>query len=306
MNRSLKIGTRESQLAMWQANFVKSELERAGISCEIVPITSDGEIETTLPIYEIGVQGVFTKTLDIALLDERIDIAVHSLKDVPTSTPQGIAITAVPSRGDHRDLIVTKEDCNWQEIKATIATSSIRRRAQWAHRYSSHSFDNIRGNINTRLAKLVDNDSWDGAIFAAAGIQRIGLEVPRFEILDWMLPAPAQGALGIAARTDDHKTRKICSALNNKATEIATNCERSFLRQLMGGCATPIAAFAEVKGNVVHFKGNIVSLGSSPKKKEIIAQYPIEIAHDIGKLAADELLEEGGMEIIQEIRKELG
>lgn len=306
MREYLKIGTRESELAMWQANFVKAELEKRGTLCKIVPIKSLGEIETVLPIYEIGVQGVFTKTLDIALLQGKIDIAVHSLKDVPTISPDGLTITAVPIRGDHRDIVVTKAPCTWEEMKATIATSSIRRQAQWAYRYPKHSFDNIRGNINTRLSKLVNNPSWDGAIFAAAGIQRIDLDVPFFETLEWMLPAPAQGALGISARVDDLKTRNICDSLNDFNTATAVNCERMFLRELMGGCATPIAAFAQVKGDTIHFQGNIVSLGPSPKKKEINRFFPLDKAADVGKLAAEELLQNGGEAIIQEIRRDIG
>lgn len=306
MGSKIRIGTRESKLAMWQANYVKGALENNGIECTIVPIKSDGEIETTLPIYEIGVQGVFTKTLDIALLEERIDIAVHSLKDVPTKTPQGISIVSIPKRGNHRDVIVTRSPKDWSTIQAHIATSSIRRKAQWNYKFPGTTFDNIRGNINTRLQKLKDNQEWDGVIFAAAGIERIDLKVPHLEVLNWMLPAPAQGALGIAAREDDKKTIELCSKLNDHSTHITCQAERQFLRQLMGGCATPIAAYAEMKGQEILFKGNILTLGSSPKKKEINLKYTVDQAKDIGKLAAEEMLQKGGQEIIDEIRKSIG
>lgn len=306
MKEKLRIGTRDSELAMWQANYVKKSLEKQGVSCELVPITSDGEIETTLPIYEIGITGVFTKTLDIALLENRIDIAVHSLKDVPTALPQGIKLCSIPARGDHRDLIVSRSPQNWQDVDATIATSSIRRRAQWAYKYPHHSFDNIRGNINTRLRKLNENDSWNGVIFAAAGIQRINLEVPYFEMLDWMIPAPAQGALGIAARTDDHKTQELCAHLNDPHTHIATTAERQFLKELMGGCATPIAAYAKILNNELNIIGNILTLGPNPQKKEINLTFSIDQAADAGKLAAEKILEDGGQEIIDEIRRTIG
>ena len=306
MNKVIRIGTRESELALWQANHVKRELEKNGTSCLILPIKSHGEIETTLPIYEIGVQGVFTKTLDIALIENRIDIAVHSLKDVPTRTPEGISIVSVPKRGNHKDVIVSRSPIEWETIKSRVATSSIRRKAQWNYKYPESIFDTIRGNINTRLQKLKNHPEWDGVIFAAAGIERINLKVPHLEVLEWMLPAPAQGALGIAARTDDLETISICKKINHNPSSIATNSERQFLRQLMGGCATPIAAFAEIKGQELHFKGNIMTLGSSPKKKEIEKTFSIDQAEDAGKLAAEEILKDGGQEIIDEIRRTIG
>lgn len=306
MGQTIRIGTRDSQLALWQANFVKDALEKNGSKCELVHIKSDGEIETVLPIYEIGIQGVFTKTLDIALLENKIDIAVHSLKDVPTVSPKGITITAIPKRGDHRDVIVSKNPIDWKTTMATVATSSIRRRAQWAYKYPQHSFDTIRGNINTRLKKLENHPTWDGVIFAAAGIQRINLQVPYLEILDWMIPAPAQGALGIAARDDDRKILDICAPLNHKNSEIATHCERQFLKALMGGCATPIAAFARVSGNEISIKANIVTTGNTPSKKEINEIYSIEKFNDAGSYAAEKILKEGGEELINEIRKTIG
>ncbi len=306
MSKIIRIGTRKSELALWQANFIKHKIEKLGIPSKLVLIKSDGEKETTLPIYEIGVQGVFTKTLDIALLENRIDLAVHSLKDVPTKTPEGISISAVPQRGNHKDIIVTKTPQKWNEVDATIATSSIRRKAQWAFNYPHHSFDNIRGNINTRLQKLKDNNDWNGAVFAAAGIERINLKVPFFETLDWMIPAPAQGALGIATRSDDTNCINISKLLNHEASYIATYVERQFLRELMGGCSTPIAAFVKVLGQEIHFTGNVVSLGPNPQKKQLTKTYRFNQWQDAGKIAAEELLKNGGEEIITEIRKTIG
>ncbi len=306
MKNCIRIGTRSSELAIWQANFVKEILERNGYECKLVNIKSDGEIETKLPIYEIGVQGVFTKALDVALLENTIDIAVHSLKDVPTQTAQGIKIIAVPKRGNHKDVIVTRKPINWHELSACIATSSIRRKAQWAYRFPAHTFDNIRGNINTRLDKFLNNKSWDGAVFAAAGLERIDLKVPHLNSLEWMLPAPAQGALGIAAREDDSICQHIHMLLNHKETEIATSVERQFLRALMGGCATPIAAYAEVKGNEICFHGNILTLGPNPQKKELHKTFSIDKANDAGELAANKILQNGGLEIIEEIRRTIG
>lgn len=299
--RVIRIGTRESELAMWQAHYVKDSLEANNHICEIIPITSDGEIETIKPIYEIGVTGVFTKTLDMALLAEEIDIAVHSLKDVPTQLPTGIVLAAVPPRGDHRDAIVTREAiANWSGIDAVIATSSVRRKAQWIHRYSNHNTENIRGNINTRLTKVVETEHWSGAIFAAVGIERINLKVPSMEILDWMLPAPAQGALGIVCRESDSYVSTICKTLNDTKSKLAVDTERMFLRGLMGGCATPIACHVQVDSKGIHLHGNILSLGNTPIKKEIKKSYDLSFGSSVGLIAAQELLNNGGKIILDE------
>jgi len=204
----LRIGTRESQLALWQANKVKDLLESAGYTAELIPIKSEGDINLTTPLYEMGVQVIFTRSLDIALLEKRIDLAVHSQKDVPTRLPAGIVQTAVLERASYKDVLVPKQDTEsipflkqlnneneaFTSFPAVIATSSIRRRAQWLHRYPQSSMENLRGNVNTRLKKLAESQ-WHGAIFAAAGLQRIGVLPDNAIELDWMLPAPAQGAI---------------------------------------------------------------------------------------------------------------
>src|SRR5579859_2190700 len=177
MSTSIRIGTRESQLAVWQATRVKELLNDQGIPSELVYIKSEGDIDLKTPLYEMGVQGVFTRSLDSALLDKRIDIAVHSMKDVPTQLPDGLRQAAVLKRGAVYDLLVYKNDPGFLSQKnsiAKVATSSIRRKAQWLHRYPSHEIHNLRGNVNTRLRKLSE-ESWDGAIFAQAGLERIHL-----------------------------------------------------------------------------------------------------------------------------------
>jgi hydroxymethylbilane synthase len=209
MYNSLKIGTRESQLAVWQATLVKDLLIRQGIESELIFIKSEGDIDLKTPLYEMGVQGIFTKTLDAALLNKKIDIAVHSMKDVPTQLADGIAQAAVLKRGNYRDIfIVNNEQLTVNDKKPiseilnspsgeggfTIATSSIRRKAQWLHRYPNHTIENLRGNVNTRLKKLAESN-WHGAIFAAAGLERINLRPKNAIELEWMLPAPAQGAI---------------------------------------------------------------------------------------------------------------
>src|SRR5678815_4966092 len=170
MQPLVKIGTRDSELAVWQANQVREFLSRDNIESELIFIKSEGDIDTVKPLYELGVQGIFTKALDIALLDKRIDIAVHSMKDVPTKPAVGIRQAAVLKRGSFKDIIVYKHHRNFldhRQGKAVIATSSVRRSAQWLHRYPEHIIENLRGNVNTRLRKISTNE-WDGAIFAAA------------------------------------------------------------------------------------------------------------------------------------------
>jgi hydroxymethylbilane synthase len=302
MPGKIRIGTRESALALWQANFVREQLESLGITCELITIKSDGEIDLVTPLYEMGVQGIFTKTLDIALLQGRIDIAVHSLKDVPTQLPMGLCIAAVPKRGSHQDVLVHKGILPTESEPYMVATSSLRRSAQWKHRYASHKTDVLRGNINTRLQKLIDNEHWDGALFAAAGIERIDLDVPNNKVLDWMIPAPAQGALGIAARQDDMAILEQCSQLNDEATATATSIERGFLRELMGGCSMPIGAYANVQGDKVSFIGCVLTTdGSRMAKGE--GDYSLDDATRIAALAAGEILDAGGREIIQTFSK---
>jgi len=303
MNKLLKIGTRESQLAVWQATLVKDLLEEHGIDAELVFIKSEGDIDLKTPLYEMGVQGIFTKTLDAALLNNRIDIAVHSMKDVPTQLAQGIVQAAVLKRASFKDLLVFKTDGRFladANYNSNIATSSMRRKAQWLHKYPKHQIHNLRGNVNTRLKKL-ETENWDAAIFAAAGLERINLRPENAVELDWMLPAPSQGAIMIACREYDNETQEKCFLLNDESTALCTKIEKDFLRTLSGGCSTPISALAEIEEDELFFRGNIFSLDGS-KKAEIEKIIPAEIASHIGVLAAEELLTNGGQQIADEIR----
>ena len=211
----IKIGTRSSELALWQANTVARQLEKLGHSTKIIKIDSIGDQVLDKPLYELGVTGVFTKSLDIALINGDIDIAVHSLKDVPTKLPEGVIQAAVLKRGNYNDVLILKKDENFFENEiATIATGSLRRKAQWLHRYPKHNITGLRGNVNTRLQKLKDNP-WDGAIFALAGLSRIKLlpNKDRHIKLDWMLPAPAQGAIMIAALKKNNNAVDACKVV---------------------------------------------------------------------------------------------
>jgi hydroxymethylbilane synthase len=302
----IRIGTRESQLAVWQATHVKELLAQHGIESELVFIKSEGDIDLITPLYDIGVQGIFTRSLDAALLNNRIDVAVHSMKDVPVQLAQGIRQVAVLKRASHKDILVPHPDLIDADkifsrgIEAIIATSSIRRISQWSHRYPHHKIENLRGNVNTRLKKLKESN-WHGAIFAAAGLERIGLRPENATDLDWMLPAPAQGAIMIVCmETDDH-TFESCQSLNHEETALCTKIERDFLSALLGGCSTPISALAEIKNGEVYFKGNILS----PDGKKILECSAIERlkdANEMGTKAATTILKNGGQSILDKLK----
>jgi len=303
MEKKIRIGTRDSQLAVWQATLVQDRLRANGCDTELVYIKSEGDTDLVTPLYEIGVQGIFTRALDAALLSDKIDIAVHSMKDVPTIPAKGIVQAAVLERASYRDIFVPKvgtELLDDQMSVAVVATSSTRRKAQWLNRYPLHTIENLRGNVNTRLQKVKDND-WYGAIFAAAGLERIDLRPAMAVDLEWMLPAPAQGAIMVVCKEDDQYCMEACAELNNANTALCTKIERDFLRALMGGCSTPISALAEVQDGMVQFHGNILSLDGR-EKKEVRMYAPVPDADKLGTEAGAELLKDGGQQILDEIR----
>jgi hydroxymethylbilane synthase len=310
LNKIIKIGTRDSTLAVWQATLVQTLLAKNKVASELVFIKSEGDVNTITPLYEIGVQGIFTRSLDIALINNHIDIGVHSLKDVPTNLAEGIQQAAVLKRASFKDILVYKKDSLSEasaafslanETPLIIATSSTRRKAQWLHRYPSHSIENIRGNVNTRLRKINEHN-WNGAIFAAAGLERIGLRPENSIDLDWMLPAPAQGAITIVCRKDDAFTFDACNALNDFNTHLCTTIERDFLRALLGGCSTPISALATIEKDMIVFRGNVCS-PDGKKKIEIEKKISIEKGADLGIVTAHEFLQNKDVrEIIYSIR----
>ncbi|HEX7847717.1 MAG TPA: hydroxymethylbilane synthase [Chitinophagaceae bacterium] len=314
MGKTIRIGTRESQLAVWQAEQVKSLLEQQGYAAELVYIKSEGDIDLKTPLYEMGVQGVFTRSLDIALLNDKIDIAVHSMKDVPTQLAKGIAKSAVLKRASYKDVLVVNgqwttgnresllsgSPFTTHDSPFTIATSSIRRKAQWLNRFPHHTIEVLRGNVNTRLRKLKESN-WQGAIFAKAGLERINLLPENSIDLDWMLPAPAQGAIMVVCREDDALSLDACINFNDIDTALCTKIERDFLRTLLGGCSTPISGLAEIKNNEVHFTGNILSLDGKTIAA-VNASDLVERAHDMGIKAANQLLSTGGKTIADSIR----
>ncbi|MFP2997862.1 hydroxymethylbilane synthase [Spongiivirga sp. MCCC 1A20706] len=299
MSKLIRIGTRDSQLALWQARFVKNIIEHAGYQTEVVPLTSDGDQNLEQPLYEMGITGIFTKTLDVALINNKIDVAVHSMKDVPTQLPNNISQGAVLHRAATTDILVHK-GIDFLEREGTIATGSLRRKAQWLNKYPKHKVVDLRGNVNTRLQKLEDND-WNGAIFASAGLERIDKKPDNHIVLDWMVPAPAQGAIMVAHRSDDLESQEALSKINHRITEVCTHVERQFLSVLEGGCTAPIGALATNNGDKLNFVGELISLDGK-RKVSIEKQFPFALAKDAGRICAMKILEDGGAELMEEIK----
>ena len=303
MKKTIKIGTRDSELALWQANRVKSLLEADGYLTEIVAVKSEGDLLLDKPIHQLGITGVFTKTLDIAMLNGTVDIVVHSMKDVPTQLPPGIVKGAVLKRANPKDLLIQREKTKVLPKKATIATGSLRRRAQWLNKFPEHELVNIRGNVQTRLQKLEDS-KWSGAIFAAAGLERINLRPETTIELDWMIPAPAQGAMLVVAMENDAYSRKALEALNDYQTDLCTTVERDFLRTLEGGCSAPIGALATIDIDYLTLVAGLFSLDGK-QKVTIEKKVLIENCEGLGHLSALEVLKQGGEAIMKVIRKDL-
>ncbi|MDG1980355.1 MAG: hydroxymethylbilane synthase [Flavobacteriaceae bacterium] len=299
MRKIIRIGTRDSELALWQANKVQRMLNELGYETEIVSIKSTGDIILNKPIYEMGITGVFTKNLDIALLNNTIDIAVHSMKDVPTVLPEGIIQAAVLKRANYSDIIVLKDTEEFFARKeATIATGSLRRKAMWLNRFPTHTVVDLRGNVNTRLKKLEDNN-WDGAVFAAAGLERIGKRPGGAVNLSWMISAPAQGAIMVASLAEDDYIKDACEQLNHYETEVCVTIEREFLHRLEGGCTAPIGAIAYVdeKTQEVNFKGVLLSKDGK-KKIEVAKTAPLNKHRYLAQDCADYIINRGGKQLI--------
>ncbi|WGK95272.1 MULTISPECIES: hydroxymethylbilane synthase [Flavobacterium] len=305
MSKTIRIGTRDSELALWQAHTVQKKLNDLGYTTEIVAVKSQGDIILDKPLYELGITGIFTKTLDIAMINGQVDIAVHSMKDVPTALPQGIVQAAVLERANTLDILVHKGNLDFLTTTGTIATGSLRRQAQWWHKYPSHQVVDLRGNVNTRMQKLAESD-WNGAVFAAAGLERINLKPENYINLDWMIPAPAQGAMLVVAMANDEFTKDAVSQLNDIETEICTYIERQFLKTLEGGCTAPIGALAQYdeEKDTIEFKGVLFSVDGK-QKIEIEKSVDISEWKKLGFYSAQEILNNGGAELMTKIKATL-
>ena len=299
----IRIGTRNSPLAMWQAKEVEQKLQNLGYETSLVPVLSSGDKNLNQPLYSLGITGVFTKDLDIALLNNEIDIAVHSLKDVPTLLPQNIEISAVLERDFPQDVLVRKSSSknkNLAELK--IATSSLRRRAFWLEQFPETEFFDIRGNVQTRLKKLEEGD-FDATLFSLAGIKRMEMKLD-FEFLDFMISAPSQGVVAIASRIDDVETRKILQKINHEETQICVEIERNFLRTLEGGCTAPIGAIAKFDEGKIKFEGKLNALDGA-KTLNLVEEFEYNHSENFGEKFAKIILEKGGKEMMEVIKSKL-
>ena len=301
--KKLKIGTRNSPLALWQAQEVESKLKTLGFETEIVPIISSGDKNLNQPLYALGITGVFTKDLDIALLNKEIDIAVHSLKDVPTQLPHNIQISAVLERDFPEDVLVRNDDSEPLDIEVLkIATSSLRRRAFWLKEFPETEFADIRGNVQTRLKKLDDGIA-NATIFSLAGIKRMNLDIT-YEQIPFLLQAPSQGVVAIASLSDNDKLNERLKTISHKETEICVTIEREFLKTLEGGCTAPIGAKAEMLDGQIRFIGRLCSLdGKNCIETDEIFDW--NDSENFGEKIALKVLENGGKELMDEIRKSL-
>ena len=302
--RTLRLGTRGSALALWQANWTKSELERRwpDLQVELVSIKTTGDKILDVPLAKIGGKGLFTKEIDEALLDGRIDLAVHSLKDVPFDLPAGIEIGAVPEREDPRDAFLSDRG-RLSELRpdATIGTSSLRRQVQLRHHFPSFNIVALRGNVDTRLRKLAAGE-FDGIILAVAGLKRLGHESRITQILDddIMVSAVGQGALAIVCRTDDESTRDLLLPLDHSSTRICVTAERGLLRALGGSCQVPVAGRAVITAGTLAVKGLIASLDGVRVIRDEMTGRP-ETAEALGIELGERMLSRGAGEILAEI-----
>ncbi|SFI88556.1 hydroxymethylbilane synthase [Kaistella treverensis] len=302
--RSIKIGTRNSPLALWQAREVARNLQNRNYKTDITPIVSCGDKNLTEPLYAMGITGIFTKDLDIALLNKEVDIAVHSLKDIPTQLPENIEIIAVLARDFPQDVLVRKESSKVKELHdLKIATSSLRRRAFWAKTYPGTEFCDIRGNVQTRLQKLEDQD-FDATLFSLAAIERMSLNID-YEHLPFMISAPAQGVVAVCGRADDAEIKEIFKDINHRETRICIEIEREFLRALEGGCTAPIGAYAMINEfDEVRFVGRLCSLDGNEciETDEIFQWNPDD---NFGQILAEKIIANGGAEIMEQINREM-
>ena len=310
MPYDLKIGTRGSQLALFQANWVKDQLIQAHphLKVSLVKIKTTGDKIQDAPLAKIGGKGLFVKEIEEALMQKKIDLAVHSIKDVPTQFPEGLHLYVITKREDPRDIFISKVGTKLKDLPhgAKIGTSSLRRQAQLLHYRSDFELVPLRGNLDTRLKKL-KTMNLDGIVLALAGVKRLGLEETVTEIIatDISLPAIGQGALGIETRQDDREIEEQIRFLNDRDSWIAVSAERSFLKKLEGGCQVPIAAFARTAGATLQIDGLVGTIDGKRILRERV-EGRVEEAESLGTKLADILLSKGAKAILDEVYQRTG
>jgi len=305
MEQTVRIGTRGSALAVWQAEWVKAQLSafHPGCRIELVKIKTTGDKILDVPLAQVGGKGLFVKEIETALLEGHVDIAVHSMKDMPAEVPPGLCIGAVPKRENPLDVLICKDAKTFDELPqgARLGSSSLRRGAQVRHLRPDIVVCGLRGNLNTRLRKL-ETEDLDAIILAAAGIIRLGLaeHVTEYIPASIMLPAIGQGALSIEMRGADEDTKALIAPLDDRETRVAVETERAFLARLEGGCQVPIAGQATLVGEEIEFTGLISEVDGSLLLRETVSG-PVERRQDLGEQLAERLLAQGGREILDEV-----
>ena len=297
----LRIGSRGSQLALWQANHISALLRKRGHEAEIEIIKTTGDKITDVALAKVGTKGMFTKEIEEALADGRVDLAVHSLKDLPTELSSGFEIAAITKRENPRDVFVSNKHKSIDELPrgARVGTSSLRRQAQLKALRPDLEIHPLRGNVDTRLRKL-ESGEYEAIILAAAGVNRLGLTALVKQIIpaEIMCPAAGQGALGIEIRHRDDITRQNLSFLDDAAARAATTCERTLLNKLGGGCQVPIGAFAQVNDGQIHLQGVVAHPdGSLVLRESRNGEDPVRLGSEVGET----LLQRGGNAILQEV-----
>lgn len=302
--KSLRIGTRASQLALWQANWVKSELEKRypGMEVSLLKIKTIGDKILDVPLAQVGGKGLFVKEIEEAMLRGDIDIAVHSMKDVPTEFPEGLGLHCITEREDPRDAVISR-GIKFADLPkgAKIGTSALRRQAQLLKIRPDMEMVIIRGNVETRINKL-EAENLDAVILAAAGLKRLGFtdKVAEYLPTDLSIPAIGQGALGIECRLDNEEVKSAIDFFNHPATAYAVRAERALLWRCEGGCQVPIAAFGEVEGDQLKLTGFIASVDGKTSVKGSVSG-PAEECEKLGITLAEQLLKDGGHEILAEV-----
>ncbi|MEJ7554629.1 MAG: hydroxymethylbilane synthase [Aquificaceae bacterium] len=298
---TLRIGTRKSKLALWQANYVKERLESKGYSVELVLITTTGDKILDAPLAKIGGKGLFVKEIEEALLRGDIDLAVHSLKDVPMVLPEGLILGAITEREEPFDVLISRDGRRLQELPegAKVGTSSLRRQVQIKRKRPDLRVETLRGNVDTRLRKL-EEGLYDAIVLAYAGVKRMGFEERVSQVLEDFIPAVGQGSLAIEIRQEDKRVYEAIAFLDHRESRIRAECERAFLRELQGGCQVPIGAYAWLEGEKLKLKAFISDL-EGKRFLEGVEEGDLHQAEQVGKKLARRLLEEGGKAILEEV-----
>jgi hydroxymethylbilane synthase len=297
----LRIGTRKSKLALWQANFIKEKLEKRGHKVELVLITTSGDKIQDVPLAKIGGKGLFVKEIEEALMRKEIDLAVHSLKDVPMTLPEGLTIGAITERENPFDVLISLKGVHFEDLPqgAKVGTSSLRRQVQIKRRRRDLKVETLRGNVDTRLRKLQEG-FYDAIILAYAGVKRMGMEDKITQVLEDFIPAVGQGSLAIEIREDDRDVWQVVRDLDHTESRIRAECERAFLRELQGGCQVPIGAYSWIEGDNILIKGFVSDL-EGIKFIEGMKSAGMKCAEQIGVQLARELLSKGAEEILRGI-----